>query len=302
MVEVSVVARDKLGQPVHGLGREEFRLFDGGREEEIRSFHPPDAPVDTERVHPGAVVILFDNMNSRFENAGYARWALAQFFRDVEPRQPIALLSMDESFHILHAFSMDGASLAAALDAYHPKTSLFTAGSGPRPVIVGGRNLYGTVDALANRTYAGKRARITANATALLARFLAKVPGRKSLVWFSSVFPGYLAASVANEDVAIYPVDVTTPINGPGKAAQFLAERTGGAAFWNGNDLIGPLRQAYEDRAAAYMLGYYPSHDSWNRRFRPIRVVSGRPEVQLRHRAGYAAIPDSDTDPETRSR
>lgn len=297
MVEVSVVARDRQGRAVGGLTREDFRVYDGGQEEQIRGFHAPERPAGTGDDTPaGAVAILFDNLNNRSHgHTGYARWSLAGFFREMEPRQPIALLSMDEEFHVLHGYSRDGASLAAALEAYHPKASLFNAASAPRRVPgVRGRDPFSAVDGLAGRTYAEKRARMTSAGAAMLARFLAEAPGRKSLVWFSSVFPAYLAAAVANDDVAIYPVDASTPIDGPSKAARLLAERTGGAAFWNGNDLAGPLRQAYEDRAAAYLLGYYPSHSAWDRRFRPIRVTVSRPDVELRHRAGYPAIPEPD--------
>jgi len=74
------------------------------------------------------------------------------------------------------------------------------------------------------------------------------------------------------------------------------AERTGGLAFYNTNDLQGALQQASEDRQASYLLGYYPSHKSWNGNFRRIKVSVARPDVQIRCRSGYFAQPDVPVD------
>ncbi len=75
-----------------------------------------------------------------------------------------------------------------------------------------------------------------------------------------------------------------------------LAERTGGKAFYNDNDLGRAFRRAAEDSRVAYRLGYQPSHDEWNGKFREIRIAVKRPGVRLRHRRGYFAQPDEPSD------
>jgi VWFA-related protein len=75
-----------------------------------------------------------------------------------------------------------------------------------------------------------------------------------------------------------------------------LAERTGGKAFYNDNDLGRAFRRAVEDSRVAYRLGYQPSHEQWNGRFREIRISVKRPGVRLRHRTGYFAQPDESAD------
>jgi hypothetical protein len=75
-----------------------------------------------------------------------------------------------------------------------------------------------------------------------------------------------------------------------------LAERTGGEAFYNDNDLGRAFRRAAEDSRVAYRLGYQPSHDEWNGKFREIRIAVTRPGVRLLHRRGYFAQPDEPTD------
>ena len=79
-------------------------------------------------------------------------------------------------------------------------------------------------------------------------------------------------------------------------AMDALAERTGGEAFYNDNDLGRAFREAAEDSRVAYRLGYQPSHDEWNGKFREIKVTVTRPGVRLRHRRGYFAQPDEPED------
>jgi VWFA-related protein len=74
------------------------------------------------------------------------------------------------------------------------------------------------------------------------------------------------------------------------------AERTGGRAYYNTNDLQGALQQASDDRKASYLLGYYPSHTSWNGDFRKIKVSVARSNIQLRYRNGYFAQPEVSDD------
>ncbi len=71
-----------------------------------------------------------------------------------------------------------------------------------------------------------------------------------------------------------------------------LAERTGGRAFYNSNDLAGAFRRAADDSRLTYLLGYYPSDDDWDGRFRKTRVEVKRPGVKLHYRDGYFALPD----------
>ncbi len=79
-------------------------------------------------------------------------------------------------------------------------------------------------------------------------------------------------------------------------AMDTLAERTGGKAFYNDNDLGRAFRSAVEDSRVAYRLGYQPSHDEWDGKFREIRITVKRPGVRLRHRRGYFAQPDEPRD------
>jgi VWFA-related protein len=68
-----------------------------------------------------------------------------------------------------------------------------------------------------------------------------------------------------------------------------VAERTGGRAFYNTNDLDGAIHDGIEDGSTYYTLGYYPENKDWNGKFRKIVVKANRPGVKLHYRQGYVA-------------
>ncbi len=72
-----------------------------------------------------------------------------------------------------------------------------------------------------------------------------------------------------------------------------LADRTGGHAFYNTNDIQGSIRRAIDDSRFTYVLGYYPSHGEWTGKFRDIKLDVKRPGARLRYRRGYFAFPDA---------
>lgn len=71
-----------------------------------------------------------------------------------------------------------------------------------------------------------------------------------------------------------------------------IADRTGGRAFYNTNDLSNAIRLAIEDGRVVYTLAYAPTHNEWNGKYRRIKVGTSRPGVHLHYRQGYMATPD----------
>jgi len=71
-----------------------------------------------------------------------------------------------------------------------------------------------------------------------------------------------------------------------------LAQRTGGRAFYNTNDIAGAVRTAIEDSEGSYLLGYSPDHGAWFGNWRKIKVKVDRPNLRIRHRPGYFAMPE----------
>jgi VWFA-related protein len=70
---------------------------------------------------------------------------------------------------------------------------------------------------------------------------------------------------------------------------QEVAERTGGKAFYNQNEIGKAIVDSMNDGATYYTLAYSPSNSNWNGKFRRISVKSSRSGVKLRYRLGYFA-------------
>ena len=76
-----------------------------------------------------------------------------------------------------------------------------------------------------------------------------------------------------------------------------VADRTGGKAFYNRNDVVNSIGKAMDDGSSYYTLAYAPQNKDWNGNFRKIQVKVNRSGVKLRYRTGYFA-----TDPRAYAR
>jgi len=116
--------------------------------------------------------------------------------------------------------------------------------------------------------------------------------------------PGYDASALTTT-----PKEVLRP-QGPSSAMpdlqlthetmQMIAQRTGGKAYYNSNDLKGAIRGAMDDAEVTYVVGYYPTHNTWDGTFREIKVKVNRPGVRVRHRGGYFAFAEQAPTEQTR--
>lgn len=70
-----------------------------------------------------------------------------------------------------------------------------------------------------------------------------------------------------------------------------LAQRTGGRAFYNRNDLETGIRRALDDARFTYSIAYAPDHNDWKGEWRKIQVKVDRPDVTVLARSGYFALP-----------
>ncbi len=73
-----------------------------------------------------------------------------------------------------------------------------------------------------------------------------------------------------------------------------LAEGTGGVLVTNANDLLPGLQKVSEDLHSHYELTYSPSNQVYNGDFRKVEIRLKRPDLTVRSREGYYALPDNE--------
>jgi hypothetical protein len=97
-----------------------------------------------------------------------------------------------------------------------------------------------------------------------------------------------------NADSAAGPAEIPTrgfadELRWSQMSLQTLAGETGGFAAVNRNDFADSFARIVRENSSYYVLGYYPTNDRRDGRFRKIEVRVRRPGLQVRSRQGYVA-------------
>jgi VWFA-related protein len=297
-------------------------------EREASATPPPTAPpgfysnqfASGAAARSGYSVILLDWLNTPWADQAQSRQQLVRLLREIEPSRKVALYVLDrDSLRVIHDFTSDPAVLQRKLSRIRAAIPDPDKINSPNPLDASKSGREPLDDILPAATFRMKalrqdlQIRDTLLAFEAIADRLRGIPGRKSVIWLSAGFPLTLRMDVRdraaqtygvetdrairklnNADVAVYPVDARGLSISPAAyinqgIMQQLADRSGGVAYINSNDIAGSTRAALEDGRVSYTLGYYPVQEKLDGKFREIRVKVGRPGVTLRYRRGYFA-------------
>lgn len=349
VVEVPVVVTDRVGRPLDGLTRADFSVAEDGVPQAITFFEvsdtrraaaPGPVPAVSRPLLAGAhtnhaareftgasLVVVLDRTNAAFDSQWFARRDLEKFLGRMQGGDRAALYVLDGAMRVLHDFTADAPSLRRALETYQARVSgeyaasIETPPEAP-PAADAVPVWLADPTAAASEFFTRERWRSTFRSLQILARHLAGVHGRKSVVWVSEVFPiptGFGRAEFLEEmrkttramsdaQAALYPVDArglvgaftfsrgkayrTTlgGVRGNIETMEILAEETGGRAYSNTNALDLSIAKAADDGRLVYLLGYESSNAQPDARFRRITVKVGRKGALVRHRHGYQAL------------
>ena len=226
-VVVDVVV-SKGDDAIVGLHKQAFQIFEDGKPQTIDFFEehsaktlPAGAIAPLPKMPPGVYtnvpqapqsdsvnVLLLDALNTDKEDQSYVHNQIMQFLKTMRPGTRAAIFTLSSQLRMIQGFTSDSSALVAALN--DPKIGdMITKPNESRSVqdkkedvwhteklimMAGGHMTAGieAVDAF-QREFAnvqgGQRVGMTLEALQALARYLAAVPGRKNLIWFSSSFP-----------------------------------------------------------------------------------------------------------------
>lgn len=213
VVRVDVVVTDKKGNYVHDLTPKDFRVYDNDKEQQIVNFSFGSSESAAQAPERHYMVLFFDDSTMSLGDQSSARQAALKFIdADAGPDRVMAVVDFTGALRIIQNFTGDQTLLKRATQyvkasAVSPNDSDSSAGGAqagpPMPSLFDSGNDFGVYTLLlAIRT---------------LAKDLAAVPGRKSVVLFTEGFPLTpdaqieLTATISacnQANVAIYPLDV----------------------------------------------------------------------------------------------
>lgn len=232
LVEVDVVVTDSQGNPIHNLQASDFSVFENKSQQTIKSFDEHDGGGTAAVVPstPGAFsnalllpqeasvdVLLLDSLNTPPESQPYLRDQLVSYLDHAKPGTRLAIFALNTHLHMLQGLTSDPSLLKQAILRQGVKFSpLLRSDLNESDVHQTSETTSDMIEsqpALANvlmqvqsmlldsdaREASDKtqiRARTTLAALDEIARYLAGVPGRKNLVWFSGAFPTVIQREV----------------------------------------------------------------------------------------------------------
>ena len=225
LVTLDVVVKDSKGRPVHGLKASDFAVTENGTPQAVTHFEEFTAStlVDATRFHEmpklpaniftnytpvpanGVVnVVLLDALNTPMTDQVFVRQQLLDFLKTLEPGARVAIFGLNQRLAMLQGFTNDPEILKAALTRTRAKGSALlddqVGGNGIQdsiadqleqiqgipPDVVANLREFEEINRVQQQNI---RSKTTLDAMNQLARYLAMLPGRKNLIWFSGSFP-----------------------------------------------------------------------------------------------------------------
>jgi len=90
-------------------------------------------------------------------------------------------------------------------------------------------------------------------------------------------------------DNSIKSTDLLNELRIEHDSLRLVAEQTGGFAVLDQNDFRGAFDRILQDNSSYYVLGYHPTNDKQDGRFRNVQVTVAKPGLSVRARKGYVA-------------
>jgi Ca-activated chloride channel family protein len=264
---VGASVTDPLGRLVTGLQQENFRVFEDGVEQEIVRFSSEDVPV--------SIGVIFDMSGSMADKIDKSRQAAVQFFRTANPQDEFFLVDFNDRAQLISAFtgSVDDLQDRLMYTGAHGLTALFDG------VYLGLSQMRG--------------AHNTKKALLILS------DGGDNHSRYSET---EVRKFVREADVQIYAIGLFEPDGGPTPEEREgpgllgdMTMMTGGRTFVvkNVNQLPDIATKISMELRNQYVLGYRPSHQVHDGKWRKIKVrlnpPKGLPPLEVSAKSGYFA-------------
>jgi Ca-activated chloride channel homolog len=261
LVIVNAAIFDRDGRHAPNLKLEQFKILEDGIEQRIEFFAAEETPF--------AAVILLDTSGSMEERVSVARSAAIRFLDGLRPDDTAAIYKFDSNVALVQDFS----------SSRFVNDRIFNLRSYGMTVLYDA--IYKAAEVLKDRP---ERRR----AIVVLSDGADTQSGR-------SAERALRAAQAAN--AVIYTVDMSSPSDNAARRQQYIsvlrnfADKTGGVFIETPGGAA--MRDAFErivaELGTQYTLGYQPSNQKMDGKWRSIELRVARPNLTIRTRKGYNA-------------
>ena len=238
-VVLDIVVTGKDGQPALGLHKEDFEVSEDGHLQKVTYFeehHSQTSPTNLRDLPPGiftniprvtptdsVTVLLLDSLNTQLQDQSRVHKEILNYLKTLQPGRRIAIFTLGNRLRFIQGFTDDTTLLVAALNdprngsaplsssllrstaettaANEPLALLGTAAAAqPNQALTNALNNLQQFQAEQSAAQNDVRVSMTIDAFQELAHYLAGIPGRKNVVWFSSAFPLVLFPDTSLKD------------------------------------------------------------------------------------------------------
>ena len=268
LVLIPVTVTDPMNRFVTGLEKENFKIFEAGKEQDLSQFSSEDAPI--------SVGVVFDCSGSMGSKLDKSRQAVAQFFKTANPEDEFFLVQFHDSAELVQPFT-------TSLEEIQNRLT-FTQSKGRTALL----------DAIYLALHEMKKARNPRKALLVISD-----GGDNN----SRYTEGEIKNLVKEADTQIYAIGIYESIGARSRTAEELAgpglltdiaEQTGGGnRVENLNELPDIAAKIGVELRNQYILGYSPQNREHDGKYRRVQVKlvqpRGLPPLRAFWRLGYYA-------------
>jgi Ca-activated chloride channel homolog len=265
-VFVKVIVSDPLNRYITGLKKEHFKVYEDNVQQEIVHFSQESAPVSIGFVFDISGSMGFDN-NIRIGKDWLAGFLKSNFLESRNPNDEYSLITFNQTINLVKAFTENSAEIRneIALDKPGGWTALYDA-------------VYRGIDYMKEGKNDKKALIVITDGEDNSSRY-----NRTEV-----------EESLKESNVQIYSVMVPGELGYGANLLRSLASLAGGRSFFaDWSDLGYYLNLIHAELRNQYLLGYVPSNNKRDGKWRRIRVKldppRGTPKFHIRAKEGYYA-------------
>lgn len=261
IVVMNAAVTDAAGKAVTGLKLKQFRVFEDGTEQEIKTFEAEETPF--------AAVILLDTSGSMEERVSLARAAAIQFLNGLRANDFAAIYNFDSKVELVQDFS----------NSHDMIDRIFELKANGMTVL--NDAIYRAAEVLSKRLEKRRAIVVLSDGADTLSHKSADKALRAALS---------VNATIYSVDMSALDLNPKYKTQNRGALSNF-AEKTGGryVATPGGVAMRDAFKRIVEELGVQYTIAYQPANTKKDGKWRAIELRISRPNLTIRTRKGYNA-------------